>query len=291
MLGKIKKIVKSNDYIANIVRYLIVPVTVIKRLCFNIGAFFRENNIPIGKSYDLLKRFKGIYPNKRCFVVATGPSLAIKDLEKLKKEITFSMNSIYLSYSSTSWRPTYYGIQDPLVYEKIQHEIHDEDFKACFIGSNVAKSFNLKPQNNRYIFPLDLLNHQMPKSKINTKFSDNICTRIYSGYNIAYTMIQIAIYMGFTEIYLLGADCDYLQTKKYFKEDKNRGEEKYFTKSFLAGNTDRFIAAYLVAKQYADQHNIKIYNATRGGKLEVFERVDFDSLFSNVKNLILEEIN
>ena len=39
------------------------------------------------------------------------------------------------------------------------------------------------------------------------------------------------------------------------------------------------LKAYQKAKQYAETHGIKIYNATRGGKLEVFERVDFDSLF------------
>ena len=41
---------------------------------------------------------------------------------------------------------------------------------------------------------------------------------------------------------------------------------------------DKMIDAYKVAKQYADDHNIKIYNATRGGKLEVFERVDLDDI-------------
>ena len=37
--------------------------------------------------------------------------------------------------------------------------------------------------------------------------------------------------------------------------------------------------AYQAAEKYAEEHGIKIYNATRGGRLEVFERVDFDSLF------------
>lgn len=44
---------------------------------------------------------------------------------------------------------------------------------------------------------------------------------------------------------------------------------------------DRMILAYESAKKYVDSHNISIYNATRGGMLEVFERVDFDSLFEN----------
>ena len=32
-------------------------------------------------------------------------------------------------------------------------------------------------------------------------------------------------------------------------------------------------------KKYADAHGIRVFNATRGGKLDVFDRVDFDSLF------------
>ena len=281
--NNLKKYVKSNDKIANIVRYLIAPITIVKIIGFNLNVQLRKYNIRSGEEYKLLRQFKDIYKEKRCFIVATGPSLQINDLEMLKNEITFSMNSIYLSYKKTDWRPTYYGIQDPLVYEKIYHEIKDEDFEAAFIASNIAKGFKIKSSKKRFIFPLDLLNHQLPNSKINTKFSDDIEERVYSGYNIAYSMIQIAVYMGFKEIYLIGADCDYQQSNKYFEVDKNRGDEKYFTNKFLYENTKKFITAYEVAQNYAKKNNIKIYNATRGGKLEVFERVDFDSLFENVR--------
>lgn len=273
------KYIKSKDKLTNIVRYLRAPIIITKRLVFNVDVYLRKNRIIKKSKYELLNQFKNIYEGKRCFIVATGPSLRVEDLDKLKNEITFSMNSIYLSYSKTSWRPTYYGIQDPLVYEKIYHEIKDDDFNNAFIGSNIARIFKIKENNKRLVFPLDMLNHQLPNSKINTKFSDDICERVYSGYNIAYSMIQIAVYMGFKEIYLIGADCDYQQNKKYFEEDKNRGEEKYFTKKFLCENTQKFITAYEVAKDYAKENDIKIYNATRGGKLEVFERVDFDLLF------------
>lgn len=278
MGSTLRKILKSNDTIADIFRYFYIPITTFNRAKFNFEAYSRKKFTNNKSDYSELKKLKNVHENKRCFIVATGPSLLVEDLEKLKSEITFSMNSIYLSYTETSWRPTYYGIQDPLVYEKIQHEIKDEDFEKAFIGSNVAKEFLLNNTNTRYIFPLDLLNHQLPKSKANTKISEDIFERVYSGYNIAFTMIQIAIYMGFKEIYLVGADCDYQQSKKYFMKDNNRGEEKYFTKRFLANNSDRFIYAYSIAKEYADRNEIKIYNATRGGKLEVFERVDLDNV-------------
>jgi len=44
-------------------------------------------------------------------------------------------------------------------------------------------------------------------------------------------------------------------------------------------DVDLMIAGYQAARDYADNNGLKIYNATRGGKLEVFERVDFGSLF------------
>ena len=37
--------------------------------------------------------------------------------------------------------------------------------------------------------------------------------------------------------------------------------------------------AYENANKVCSNNNIRIFNATRGGHLEVFKRVDFDSLF------------
>ena len=40
--------------------------------------------------------------------------------------------------------------------------------------------------------------------------------------------------------------------------------------------------AYEHAREYCDSHDIRIYNSTRGGKLEVFERIDFDALIGRI---------
>ena len=89
--------------------------------------------------------------------------------------------------------------------------------------------------------------------------------------------MQLAAFMGFKEIYLLGVDFSYGGQQKntnytYFYETdaiENMG----------VGYVRQVTLAYQAAKRYAESHGIKIYNATRGGKLEIFERVDFDSLF------------
>ena len=81
--------------------------------------------------------------------------------------------------------------------------------------------------------------------------------------------------MGFSEIYLLGVDCNY---KIGSKNNHFIAEE---TEDNRDHGEDAMIKAYEYAKKYADAHDIKIYNATRGGMLEVFERVDFDNLFED----------
>lgn len=277
LLYELKKKIKENDKVSNVLRYVYAPVVVTKKMYFDHEAKMRNNGHEDGR-YTSLKKYHNIHKGKRCFIVATGPSLTVDDLNMLKDEYTISMNSIYVSYNNTTWRPNYYVIQDPFVYEKIHTELRSEDYDGMFVGSIIADRFQLPKGNNVNMFPLDLLWQQIPNKAYHTKFSDNIYSRIYSGYNVSYSALQVAVYMGFSEIYLLGADCNYLQDKKYFAEDKKRGKENYFTPKFYASNTDKFILAYKVAKQYCDLHGINIYNATRGGLLEVYERVNLNDV-------------
>ena len=93
--------------------------------------------------------------------------------------------------------------------------------------------------------------------------------------------------MGFKEIYLIGVDHSFARyinekgeivedknLKDYFCEEYNKDKEKLDIPTTVVSTL-----AYQKAEEYSRQHGFRIYNATRGGKLEVFERVDFDKLF------------
>lgn len=222
--------------------------------------------------YEKLRTLKNKHLGERCFIVATGPSLTIQDLEKLKNEVTFSMNSICLVFDETDWRPTYYGIQDIHVYQKLKSHIENLTTEGKFIGDNISKKVN--KLENQYIFPLNLLHHRVSNTNYHTKFSDDAFAVVYSGYSITYSLIQIAVYMGFKEIYLLGADCHYSSNMKHHFREYGHVDPDYLK----AG--EQMIVAYEVAKKFADDHDINIYNATRGGRLEVFKRVDFEQVLS-----------
>jgi hypothetical protein len=198
----------------------------------------------------------------------------------LKGEISFSMNSIIKEFNNTDWRPTYYGIQDCYAYEKLQDNICSNDSMVVFI-SDMIKKRKFKLPSNVILFPLSRYKHYafLDEVKYSTKFSSNPSALVYDGYTITYSLLQIAVYMGFKEIYLLGCDCYYsIDIQKHHFTETVRIDPTFPTAA------NRMICGYKEAKKYADKHNISIYNATRGGNLEVFKRVSFDDVISQDKN-------
>ncbi|KJS71089.1 MAG: hypothetical protein JL56_15685 [Desulfotomaculum sp. BICA1-6] len=239
-------------------------------IIFNIKMFFRFIGI-CDIRYKGLKKYKNAHLGSRCFIVATGPSLTIEDLLKLKDEITFGMNSLCTVFAELQFETTYFGIQDYSVYTKLESQINAINISNVFIGDRIEKLLNKKTEFN--IFPLDYMNHKITYEKLSAKFSPDIYYRVYDGYTITYSILQIVSYMGFKEVYLVGADCNYSDDKtKHHFSDYGHYDPTYKT----AGQ--RMIFAYKKARAYADSHNIKIYNATRGGMLEVFPRVDLDEV-------------
>lgn len=218
---------------------------------------------------------------ERCFIVGNGPSLRIEDLERLSDngEITFAANRIYKLFPSTTWRPTYYGVCDTTLFKKSQNEIDAVDsFK--FLPLDIYDAYTVN-KDNYHVFS------RIPFTFFNLKpsFGSSFKGLFGEGGTITYHLIQIAVAMGFKEIYLIGMDFSFSfgigADGKYF-EDKSIKSNHFGadnSKLDVAPNLYSNLRAYSVAKKYADNHGISIYNATRGGKLEVFPRINIDEIF------------
>jgi hypothetical protein len=210
--------------------------------------------------------------DQRCFIIGTGPSLTFEDLEKLKNEKTFAVNSIVSVYDKISYKPTFYGIQDGYVFNKLKEKIYECKFPNVFWGREYINQKYVQKSWIEYPFTCAFTSRSplRKKNKFPSKFSDDCSVVVYDGYSVVYSMLQIAIFLGFKEIYLLGCDCNYKKDIKNFTDHGLRN---------IDGIAHGMISAYREARKYADRHNnLKIYNATRGGMLEVFERVDLDNI-------------
>lgn len=241
-----------------------------------------KNKLRLKKDRKVIEKYHNLYQGKRCFIIGNGPSLRVEDLEKLKGEITFGTHRIYTLFGDTSWRPSFYFAQD---YRMIK-----EDFDSISAISSKEKFIGMVPWSRYPHIQGATFAHINLKSFYPEppEFSDNVAKEFYEGQTVTYMCLQFAVYMGFTEIILLGVDHNYsVVLKADGKVQVNEGVKNHFSAD--VGHTevnpndnlpqlDKTGLAYVTANEYAEKHGVKILNATRGGKLEAFERVDFDSI-------------
>lgn len=241
-----------------------------------IDIFDIYNDEAVKKDYyhPELSVYQNKHSGKRCFIIGNGPSLRKEDLEILEEngEISFGANGIYHIYPETNWRPTYYVMCDAIGYKTMRNDIAPFADKSFFVADYYYAELEELPEINRYHF----INRISADSEI--EFSDNAIEGIYSGKTVTYAMMQLACFMGVKEIYLLGVDWTGgkntgVMRKDFYQKDLPETKDYYYD---LVHEEEM---AYKSAKKYAINHGINIYNATRGGELEVFERVNFDELF------------
>lgn len=231
--------------------------------------------------YEGMEAFRNIHAGKRVFIIGNGPSLTIEDLNTLHEhgEICFGFNKVYRVYNRTPWRADYLGFSDHRAIEDCEADMPSLPGQLI-----LSDAFHVYPYPYKHFSNVHYFHINREKFYPNyPNFSDNPSKVMYVGGTVIYTIgIQLAAYMGFHEIYLLGVDHSMNgsagRPENHFISDyhSTKEKEKYKNVYFQA---EKAIRAYEKAELYSRTHGFRIFNATRGGKLEVFERIDFDSLF------------
>ena len=121
-------------------------------------------------------------------------------------------------------------------------------------------------------------------------FSPNAARRVWTGGTVSYLCMQLAYYMGFKDVYLIGFDHSYRIPDDAVVEGNDilsqSGDPNHFSRDYFGRGkrwhdpmVDRMAEAYEKAKQCYEASGRRILNATAGGRLEVFDRVSYDRLF------------
>lgn len=247
--------------------FKMVVRTILKALYGNI-----LDRVLHGSKYKKLQAFKDIHKGERLFVIATGPSLTLEDVDMLKDEQTFSMNSCYKMFDKTEWRPSYYAIFDNRVFQLLHDELQKQSLSCAF-----CPSLNFD-WNKEFVHKIPIewdwkFLFQEYDTFVKHGFSNDISKKVCTGSNVVYVIFQIAFYMGFSEIYILGADCTMGTHSKIaaYQGGEDKKEQALIPNGHI-------IADYKIIKEEADKRGVKVYNATRGGALEVFERVALEDV-------------
>lgn len=259
---------------------------------------FKKNyiNLKIKKLSKNVSKYKDIHKGESCFIIGNGPSLEIQDLEKIKEMASFSSNRINLLLDETDWTPYYYTFIDAKIAENFFQDVYNMKKREMFVVVTDAGYPFLK--NHLSCNCIFLRSYHEHEEIGVPKFSTDLSEKIHTHGTVTYVNIQLAIYMGFKNIYLIGVDNNYAINKK---EDgnieinneligKDHFNDKYYNSiedvKHTPNNVYAMTQAYLSAKKHCESRGVNIFNATRGGKLEIFTRVSFDDLFDEESNFI-----
>lgn len=229
------------------------------------------------------------YKGQRCFIVGNGPSLNKCNLSFLDNEYSFGVNGIFYKTRECGFVPTFYVVEDGHVLDDRLAEIAAYEAEHKFTLARYADKFDESSRmqflsSDSGFYDSKHYSYQVPR------FSHDCSEVVYCGQSVTYINLQLAYYMGFTEVYLIGMDFSYSvpQSTKIDgctfisqEDDPNHFHPDYFGKGkkWHDPKIDLVGLNYQKAKEVFENAGRKIYNATVGGKLEVFERVRYESLF------------
>jgi len=190
-------------------------------------------------------KFRNIHPGGSVFVMASGVSLSQLDLSKLKGKMVIGLNRSVLIYPN----PNYHCVMDLRLFKQYSELLE-----------SVPELFTFK--DRPFGTELELIAAE--------GFSWNLENGIYSGYIVSYFALQIAVFMGFKNIFYLGLDL------------KNVGEKThFFGHDFHSANHDRtefpkMIKMMEYGAETLRDSRIKVYNCSPISQLKGFPFMSYE---------------
>lgn len=227
------------------------------------------------ESIRKLAALKDIHRGERCFLIGNGPSLRNTDLSRLRGEHSIGTNRIFLMFPELNFAPSYYASVNDLVIEQSAAEIRALTMPR-FIAWRARRW--LSPDENLYY---------IHTTYSGPRFATDAGERIWEGGTVTYTALQLAFHLGFRQVVLIGVDHNYVTTGKPNAtivsqgDDPNHFHPGYFGKGFRwqLPDLDSWNQAYRLARETYKRAGREVIDATVGGKLEVFPKVAYDTLF------------
>lgn len=214
-----------------------------------------------------LRQFENRHRGETCVILGNGPSLASTDVALLGGVATFGLNRGYLWWEKRGYEPTYFVSVNELVIEQFAEELKRI---GCirFMPWRARRHF---ADTERCCYFAELWT---------PAFHGSIRQGLWSGGTVTFAAMQIAYYMGFGKVVLVGVDHKFdaegapNEVRVAEGPDTNHFDTGYFGRGVRWNLPDLPTSeqAYRMARAAFEADGRKIVNATRGGALEVFPR-------------------
>jgi hypothetical protein len=223
------------------------------------------------RSRDRLEELRDRYEGERCFIIGNGPSLAGMDLSPLNREHTFGLNRGYLLFDRIG-APTTFLVA---VNRHVVEQFGDDIVKAPTTTFVSWRSHRYLRGSHDAIY--------VRRSRLFTFSTDIAADGAWEGATVTYVAMQLAYYLGFHEVTLIGVDHSFATTGPANKlvisseADPNHFDPSYFGPGvrWQLPDLETSEAAYRLARDHFEADGRRIVDATVGGKLSIFPKADY----------------
>lgn len=232
------------------------------------------------RSRRALQELRNRHLGERCFILGNGPSLRQTDLSRLRGEVTFGMNRIYLAFEEMGFPTTYYVAINTLVVEQCAEEI---------LGLPMPKFATWR--GRRWLGSRPDLIYLDTDYTGRPTFARDVRGRVFEGSTVTYVALQLAYHMGFEQAVLIGVDHRFSArgpanaTVVSQEGDRDHFSPAYFGPGFRwqLPDLEASEVGYRLARAAYEADGRRVLDATIGGALEVFPKVEYESLFPNLQ--------
>ena len=250
----------------------------------------------VKNNVELKDKHKG----RRCFLLGSGPSIKDENLKPLKNEIVFALNNFYVHDDFSEIMSG--NIEKYYLTAPIHPPQTETEWKEWFsdmeihMPNNVNLIFGISNQINTAKSILDhhnLFEHHQKywlyggintNDYYNYKPADIDITRMtWISDSVSIYSLIVAIYMGFSEIYLLGMDHNYICNKesvyRFYKNGIHQNNEVERIITGASRTKHLSFGMYKIFQQYellSNNSYTKIYSSSKDSLLDVFKYVQFN---------------
>jgi hypothetical protein len=211
--------------------------------------------------------YRDKHKGETLYLLANGPSINKTDLSKLKGKRVMCMNRFYIKFPDLNFTPDYLVCIEETVLDQFA-----EDFDKLTIPAFV--NWRSRNKINKTLYLKEAFN-------LNVFFQTDMTKGANAGGTVTYVCLQLAYYMGFTKVVILGMDHSFkekgigakAEIRKYEK-DESHFDPNYFPKGmkWILPDLVKSEYAYAIANEFYKKNGRQIVDATIGGKCEIFDK-------------------
>lgn len=231
------------------------------------------------KIKSILKRnssLKGSYSGESVYIIGNGPSLNNFDLNKITNNHVITMNHFELHPLKNNFHIVAHCIGEPYTCETWEDPVgilSGVNADTFWFNADAINYFSGDKRNDIYYY----LPGVSPLAEL---ISGSDISKVALNYQSTSQMaINIAIYLGFKNIYLLGFDHDWLVTRghsPHFYEEQegvNIADFSKFSYLEMIEISKLLFETYYKIKKNAESSSSKIWNISDPSYLDVFPRL------------------